>query len=155
MLMERDLLGIIGCMRELWSLRLVGLSGILIVALAVGFACGQNPPEQPAASAPEPTPALPEPAPSASTGDPVAKGKQIYARERCSRCHSIGGQGSPRSPLDGVGGRLIGQELTNWIIAPESLQDEMAPSAFRAKQAYAELPKSDLDALTAYLASLK
>ena len=140
-------------MRELWSLRLVALTGVLIVALAVGFACGQNSSEQPAAATPEPV--APVAAAPASADDPMAMGKQVYERERCSRCHSIAGEGSPRSPLDGVGSRRSESEINDWIIAPESLKDELAASIFRAKQPYGQLPQADLDALTAYLASLK
>ena len=145
-------------MREIWTLRLVALTGALVVTLAVAFACSQNPTES---SAPAETASPAEPVTSAAggasaepAGDAVALGRQVYERERCSRCHSIAGVGSTRSPLDGVGSKLSEQQIVDWIIAPESLKDEMAPSAFRAKQAFAALPPAELNALAAYLRSI-
>lgn len=144
-------------MREIWSLRLVALTGVLVVALCTAFACRQNPPESPAETASEPAAAAPEPEAAAeeTAQDPVARGRQAYERRNCARCHSIAGQGSPRYPLDGVGSRLSAEEIRNWIIAPASLEGEMPASAFRAKQRFAELPAAEIEDLTAYLGSLE
>lgn len=82
---------------------------------------------------------------------PAAAGKEIYGREGCARRHSIAGEGSPRSPLDGVGERLSAEEIRKWIVAAPELEDELSGRVFRAKQAYGKLPEAELVALAAYL----
>lgn len=62
---------------------------------------------------------------------------------------SIAGVGNARSPLDGVGSRLTAEGIRKWIVAPR----EMNPKV--QKRPYDRLPPVDLDALTAYLLSLK
>jgi mono/diheme cytochrome c family protein len=142
-------------MREIWSLRLVALTGGLIVALSVGFACKQNAdPSAASGEAASTAPATPAAAPE-TAGDPVAEGKRVYERQNCARCHAIGGEGNRRNPLDGVGARFSAEAIRDWIVGAASLQDEMSPSAFRAKQRYAELPPVELDALVAYMQSLR
>jgi mono/diheme cytochrome c family protein len=145
-------------MREIWSVRLVYLTGVLVVALSVGFACKQNA-ETTAATAEAPAvaaSAAPAASPAASAAnDPVVEGRRVYERQNCARCHAIGGEGNRRNPLDGVGARLSAAEARDWIIGGEALKDDMSPSAFRAKQRYAELPTAEIDALVAYMLSLK
>lgn len=77
------------------------------------------------------------------------RGKRVYGEQRCQACHAIAGQGNRRYPLDGVGGRLDAKALRTWIVAPK----EMDPKV--RKPAYDKLPDADLDALVAYLASLR
>lgn len=79
----------------------------------------------------------------------IARGKQVYAEQRCRACHAIGGEGNRRHPLDGVGARLDAAALRTWIVAPQ----EMDPAV--RKPSYATLPAADVDALVAYLASLR
>ena len=71
-------------------------------------------------------------------------------------CHAIGGKGSKANPLDGVGGKLSADDIKQWITHPT----EMSAKAKSTKKPpmpakYASLPAADLDALVAYLASLK
>jgi mono/diheme cytochrome c family protein len=49
----------------------------------------------------------------------VERGWGVYLRERCASCHSIGGQGSPRYPLDGVGSALTPELLRLWVVDPQ------------------------------------
>jgi mono/diheme cytochrome c family protein len=79
----------------------------------------------------------------------IAVGQRVYREQRCARCHSIAGEGSPRSPLDGVGSYLTEEEIRLWIVAPQ----EMAPRV--RKPAYDHLPEHEVDALVAYMQSLK
>jgi hypothetical protein len=49
----------------------------------------------------------------------------------------------------GVGGRLDEKVLRNWVVAPQTMNPTVR------KRAYDKLPKDDLDALVAYLRSLR
>jgi mono/diheme cytochrome c family protein len=79
----------------------------------------------------------------------VKRGAEVYREQRCQACHSIAGVGNKRYPLDGVGDRRTVEEIRTWIVAPR----EMNPKV--AKRAYDRLPKADLDALVAYLETLR
>src|SRR5687767_3906358 len=50
----------------------------------------------------------------------VEHGKKVYAAEKCSICHSIGGVGNKKGSLDAVGSKLTADEIREWIVsAPE------------------------------------
>jgi mono/diheme cytochrome c family protein len=85
----------------------------------------------------------------------IARGRAVYAQQRCASCHEIAGAGNPRYPLDGVANRRSASELMAWTVAPSALEDSLPPSAFRRKQQYAGLPAADLNALVAYLSTLR
>lgn len=78
----------------------------------------------------------------------LAAGREVYEKQSCSVCHSIAGEGSPRSPLDGVGSRLDADEIRLWIVNPQ----EARPGV--RKPAFDDLPDAEVDALVAYLQSL-
>lgn len=137
-------------MRERWSKILTVVTGALVLLLAYTVADLRNPAQRAAANPSPPPQATAVPA-AASDSDQASTGKQIYGREGCARCHSIAGEGSPRSPLDGVAERLSTEEIRKWIVAAPELEEELSPRVFRAKQAYGKLPEADLAALTAYL----
>lgn len=142
-------------MRILFAKLLVAVTGLLIVVLAILFAVIRNPPEDAQVASPEqatlPTPEAGIVAPPTSgakseapQADTVARGRAVYAEQRCRVCHSIGGEGNTRSPLDGVSGRLTEEQIRLWIVAPK----EMNPAV--AKRGY-QLSEEDLNALVAYL----
>jgi mono/diheme cytochrome c family protein len=86
----------------------------------------------------------------------VEKGAKVFADQKCSMCHSIAGKGNPKGLLDGVGSKLKVEEIRQWIVEPAAMTTKTKaerkppmPSKFSA------LPKDDLDALVAYLSSLK
>jgi len=79
----------------------------------------------------------------------VARGAEVYREQKCQACHSVAGVGNRRYPLDGVGTKLTEEEILKWIVAPR----EMNPKV--RKRAYDKLPKGDLEALVAYLKSLR
>ena len=86
----------------------------------------------------------------------VKKGEQVYAAQKCSVCHAIAGKGSKANPLDGVGKKLSADEIRAWIVTPI----EAAAKAKSTKKPpmpakYGKLPAADLDALVAYMQSLK
>jgi len=93
--------------------------------------------------------------PAAAQGDPK-KGEQVYAAQKCQICHSIAGKGGKANPLDGVGGKLSAADIKQWITNPK----EMATTAKSEKKPpmpdrYSKLPAEDVDALVAYVQTLK
>lgn len=134
-------------MRERWARRLAVITCSLVLLISVAFAATRN------ASPPEATPVA---APVSATDDAalVARGRDLYASLDCASCHSIAGQGSPRSPLDGVGSQLDRDALREWIIAGDSVSEDLSPRAIRAKQGYRELGDEAIESLVAYMASL-
>jgi mono/diheme cytochrome c family protein len=86
----------------------------------------------------------------------VKKGQEVYAAQKCSVCHAIAGKGNKVSPLDGVGTKLSADEIRSWIVTPK----EMTAKTKSTKKPpmldkYSKLPAADIDALVAYMQSLK
>ena len=86
----------------------------------------------------------------------VKKGQEIYTAQKCSTCHSIAGKGGKQSPLDGVGKKLSADEIKAWITSPA----EMTKKSGSTKKPpmpnkWAKLPAAEVDALVAYMQSLK
>ena len=92
---------------------------------------------------------------SLKAADPkVDRGKQIYAEQKCGLCHSIGDSGNKKGPLDEVGSRLKDAELRSWIVDAKGMTDKTKAPRKPAMKNY-DLPKDDVDALVAYMATLK
>lgn len=92
----------------------------------------------------------------AQDAEVVKKGTQVYAAQKCSMCHNIAGKGGKQSPLDGVGKKLSADDIRQWILEPVA----MAKKANSTKKPpmpkkYDKLPAADVDALVAYMQSLK
>lgn len=86
----------------------------------------------------------------------VEKGAKVYADQKCSMCHSIAGKGNAKGALDDVGSKFKAEEIREWIVDP--VKEAAKHKAVRKPPMltkYASLPKDDLDALVAYLSSLK
>jgi mono/diheme cytochrome c family protein len=86
----------------------------------------------------------------------VKKGEQVYAAQKCSVCHSVAGKGSKKNPLDGVGAKLSADDLRQWIVDPVAMAKK-ANSTKKPPMAkkYDKLPAADIDAMVAYMQSLK
>jgi len=96
------------------------------------------------------------PASAAQDADKAKKGQEVYTAQKCSVCHSIAGKGGKSSALDGVGGKLSADDIKEWITHPV----EAAKKANSTKKPpmpakYGKLPAADIDALVAYMQSLK
>jgi mono/diheme cytochrome c family protein len=71
-------------------------------------------------------------------------------------CHSIAGKGNAKGILDDVGSKLKAEEIREWLTDPVGMAAKTKATRKPAMPAkYASLPKDDLDALVAYLSSLK
>lgn len=83
------------------------------------------------------------------------RGQQVFAAQKCSICHSIGGQGNKKGPLEGVGAKLTADEIRQWIVNAPEMAAKAKAERKPPMKVYATLPKEELDALVAYLQSLK
>jgi mono/diheme cytochrome c family protein len=100
--------------------------------------------------------ALPVIAAFAAPASAQEKGEKVYADQKCSLCHSIAGKGNAKGSLDGVGAKLSAAEIHEWIVDPAAMTAKAKATRKPPMPAkYAALPKDDLDALVAYLGSLK
>ena len=90
----------------------------------------------------------------ASAEDAKAKGEKVYADQKCSLCHSVAGKGNAKGVLDSVGSKRSADEIRNWITDAKGMTAKMKTTRKPDMKAYA-LPKEDVDALVAYLTSLK
>jgi mono/diheme cytochrome c family protein len=84
----------------------------------------------------------------------IEKGKQVYAAQKCMICHSIAGKGNKQYPLDGVGAKLSADDVRKWIVSPKEMEAKLPTKPKLSMKAYS-LPAEDLDALVAYVRSLK
>ena len=137
------------------------LASVMVIALSALFAVRHNR-AAPAPNVREPTHATPTPvdtarapvaAPAPVDASRLARGREVYTREQCGSCHTFGGEGNPRRPLDGVGVRLQPAELRAWITGTGVAATQLSPATVRRKQRYTEMPAEDLEALIAYLQS--
>src|SRR6266540_2854732 len=84
----------------------------------------------------------------------VAKGQQLFVDQKCSLCDSIAGKGNAKGPLDGVGSKLSADEIRSWVTDAKGMTAKTKATRKPEMKAYT-LPKDDVDALVAYLGSLK
>ena len=93
---------------------------------------------------------------SPAPANPIPLGRKVYEREKCATCHQIAHQGNSRYPLDRVGSKLSETDIRRWIT--DTARMEMAlptlPPLRMSSMNY-KLKPADVDALVAYLSSLK
>ena len=92
---------------------------------------------------------------SAQNQADIERGQKVFAAQKCSICHSIAGQGNKKGPLEGVGSKLSADEIRQWITNAPEMAAKVKAERKPAMKAFATLPKDELDALVAYLQSLK
>ena len=84
----------------------------------------------------------------------VAQGEKLFADQKCTLCHSIGDKGNKKGPLDGVATKLKTDEIREWITDAKGMTAKTKATRKPEMKAYT-LPKEDVEALAAYLATLK
>ena len=99
--------------------------------------------------------ALAAPAMAGQKDDQVAKGMKVYEQQKCSLCHSIDGKGNKKGPLDGVGSKLSADEIRQWMVNPKEMTEKTKSERKPPMKAYPDLPKEELEAIVAYMQSLK
>ena len=96
--------------------------------------------------------------PPAWAGDEaqVKRGAEVYAAQKCQMCHAIAGKGNKMNPLDGVGTKLSAADTKAWIVTPAEMTAKTKSTKKPLMPAkYDKLPAADIDALVAYMQSLK
>ena len=83
------------------------------------------------------------------------KRRRVYTAQKCATCHALDGKGMAKGPLDGVGSKFTADEIRAWIVTPAEMSKKHNATRKPPMRAYASLPKEDLDALVAFLASKK
>ena len=86
---------------------------------------------------------------------PIDRGMKVYTDQKCATCHAIAGKGNAKGALDDVGTRLTAQELHEWIVNPVEMTKKAKSERKPPMKSYASLAKEDVDALVAYMQSLK
>jgi len=80
----------------------------------------------------------------------------VYEREKCATCHQVAKQGNSRFPLDGVASKLTERDIRRWMTETAQMEaalPKMPPVRMSATRY--KLKPADLDALVAYLTTLK
>lgn len=86
---------------------------------------------------------------SAADDAKVKQGEKIFAERQCAACHAIQGKGGPVGPdLTKAGSRRDEAWLKKFLPDPKSVAPQTMMPPFRGT-------KEELDALVAYLLSLK
>jgi mono/diheme cytochrome c family protein len=81
--------------------------------------------------------------------DKAAQGQKVFAREKCGVCHSL-----KWNSLDDVGTKLTAERIREWIVDPTEAA-EKSKSTSKIKMPVKKLSPEDVDALVAYLQTLK
>ena len=92
---------------------------------------------------------------SVASAQSVDKGKEVYAAQKCSVCHSVGATGNKKGALDKVGAKLSTADIRSWIVAAPDMATKTKADRKPAMKAYSTLAKEDVDNLVAYLQTLK
>ena len=91
----------------------------------------------------------------------IADGKKLWDAKECAKCHTIAGKGerqSKYSALDDVGARVSEADMRGWMKDPKAMEaklDHTPKTKMSSKVAQMKLTDADIDALTAYLMTLK
>jgi mono/diheme cytochrome c family protein len=85
----------------------------------------------------------------------VEQGAKVYVAQKCALCHSVAGKGNKKHALDGVGAKLSADDIRKWIVSPKEMEAKLAVAPKPPMKAFPNLPAADLDALVAYMQSLK
>ncbi len=88
-------------------------------------------------------------APAQDRLPPASRGDEVFVTQGCYGCHRIGKFGTPIGPdLSRVGAKYSARDLRNWLRDPASVRST-------AHMPKLELSGDEIEALAAYLASLK
>jgi mono/diheme cytochrome c family protein len=85
----------------------------------------------------------------------VEKGMKLFTEQKCSLCHSVAGKGNSKGPLEDAAQKLSAADIREWLVHPDVMRDKAHADRKPAMKSYSTLSKDDLDALVAYVESLK
>jgi mono/diheme cytochrome c family protein len=85
----------------------------------------------------------------------IEKGEKLYAANKCSMCHSVAEKGNKKGPLEEAARKLSADEIRQWLLNPVEMSAKAKATRKPPMKSYDKLPKEDIDALVAYVQSLK
>ncbi len=85
----------------------------------------------------------------------IDQGAKLYDAQKCSICHSVAGKGNAKGPLEGVGQKYSADDLKMWLTMPKMMEEKIKATRKPAMKSYASLKPEEVDALVAYMQSLK
>ena len=91
---------------------------------------------------------------AAGAQDLKAKGEKLFVDQKCTLCHSIAGKGNTKGPLDEVGSKDSAADIRAWISDANAMTAKTGAARKPAMKQFT-LDKDDVDALVAYLTTLK
>ena len=94
-------------------------------------------------------------APAAAQDPKVAHGEELFTQQRCTLCHQVAGTGNKKNPLDGVGKTITADLVKLWLTDPKAAEAKTGKSGTPKMKSYASLSEADVEALVAYVMSLK
>ena len=94
------------------------------------------------------------PAVTAAQDAKVAKGAEVYTAQKCGLCHSIADKGNKKGPLDGVGSKLSAAQVRECMTDAKGMTAKTKATRKPDMTSYT-LPSDELDAIVAYMMSLK
>ena len=86
--------------------------------------------------------------------DAKETGEKVYAAQKCSVCHALGGKGNAKGPLDEVGSKLTADEIRAWITDAKGMTAKTKAARKPEMKAYT-LAKDEVDGLVAYQSAMK
>jgi mono/diheme cytochrome c family protein len=90
----------------------------------------------------------------AAAQDLKAKGEKLFVDQKCTLCHSVAGKGNTKGPLDDVGSKDSAADIRAWITDANAMTAKTGATRKPAMKQFT-LDKGDVDALVAYLTTLK
>ena len=81
-------------------------------------------------------------------------GKKVYDANKCGVCHSVAGVGNKKGPLEDSAAKLSADQIRQWIVDAPGMAAKSNAARKPPMKAY-PLPKEEVDALVAYVQSLK
>jgi mono/diheme cytochrome c family protein len=94
--------------------------------------------------------------PASAQQPTAADGQKVFADKKCSVCHLVGGAGNKKGPvLDGVGAKLTKADIREWITNAPEMAAKANIDRKPPMKAYTDFTKEEVDALVAYVATLK
>jgi mono/diheme cytochrome c family protein len=86
----------------------------------------------------------------------AADGQKVFTEKKCTVCHLVGGVGNKKGPvLDGVGAKLAREDIRAWITNAPEMAAKAKIDRKPPMKAYTDLTKEEVEALVAYVATLK
>ena len=91
---------------------------------------------------------------AAAAAQSADAGKKVYEANKCGVCHSVAGVGNKKGPLEDAAAKLSADQIRQWIVDAPAMATKTNATRKPPMKAYT-LPKEDVDALVAYVQSLK